>query len=187
MGITLRKNYFYPKLINKKIIFSGTFISGNGAGNCQGSIGIATPFEMKLQGNQLEFVNLPGYKITASPNMTLQFSKNNLILQGKISINHAEISPKTLKINNALPEEVVFVGQEKPNTFSIATTVKLNLHLNDNVYIHYKELQTHLRGDLVITKNPNSPATATGMLYTSQGKYSAFGKVKIFWLRATSW
>ena len=177
LGITIKNTRLYPKIINRKIIFSGDFTSGSGTGKIKGTIGLITPLELEIEGRDLECVNLPDYKAAISPRISLKLNQTDLILQGNIDITHAKITPRELAQDNSLPEEVVFVGKTEPKTPSLQTSLKLNLHLTNDVFLNYKELRTHVRGDLLLSKNPQNPATATGTLYSYEGTYEAYGKL----------
>lgn len=177
LGITLRHHQLLPTFIHKQLIFSGDFTSGKGKAHYQGTLSFPLSLTMTLRGQRLQLVNLPEYNIVASPDVGLQLSPAQLSLTGKVNITHADITPTNLDLNDGLPEEVVFVGEKQPTTPYRTTILKIALHLSDKIYIHYKELQTYLRGDLVISKQAGGPPIATGMLYTVQGKYSAYGKI----------
>lgn len=163
------------------LVFNGTLRSGNGTGGFQGSCDLTQPtypLTITFLGNQLEIIRLPEYKINASPDLKLILNYPSLQLQGKVSIPYAKVTPKNINDALSLPDEVIFVNEEKSTTTpsSIFLTLQINLHLGENVNIDYDNLKATLSGDISIEKMPDSPPKASGELYTTQGKYSAYGQ-----------
>ncbi len=167
---------------SKRLTYSGSFQSQDGAGQLQGNTDFGQtgfPTQLSLNGKNLQIVNLSEYKIQASPSLQLHWVNSNLFLDGSIHIPSAELTPKNFSDTVTLPSEVVFVGQEKStakNLMNSIPTLKIGLTLGDHVHIRYEDLEATLQGNLTITNNPNSPATAVGELYTTTGTYHAYGK-----------
>lgn len=182
LGITLKSiNLQAATDIHHKLILSGNLQSGNGSAQVHGSVDLSTaefPAVFTLQGNNLQIIKLDHYKIIASPDLKLDYSKTGLGLQGTVTIPQADITPTDFSDTVTMPDDVVYVGQSQKQTTHLLShfDMQINLILSDNIFIQYQDLSTHLSGKLHITQLPNSPTTATGELYTIKGTYKAYGK-----------
>jgi translocation and assembly module TamB len=171
------------QLDNKlNLTFSGTLRSGAGTGQLQGSCDLTKPdFPLTLaaRGTDLTIINLAEYKVLASPDINLLFAYPALKIQGKISIPQADITPKNFNSAVSLPDEVIFISQDQTaiaTSSSVLLNLQLGLQLGDNVNIDYDNIKARLLGNININKIPDSPAQASGELYTVQGKYTAYGQ-----------
>lgn len=176
-NINLRANYDD----NQVIKLMGNFVSGSGKGNINGLIdlhAVGYPTRLWLQGNNLQIVNLPEYKINASPDLSLEYN-NQINIQGNIGIPYAEINPKDLSNVITLPSEVVFVHTQNPKPSFMPTNFSMHIQivLGDKIHLSYENLQADLGGKLTIQQNVGSPVTATGELYAIKGRYRAYGKL----------
>lgn len=166
------------------LTFNGTFTSGSGTGRLQGACDLTKPefpLTLAVQGNNLQIINLSEYKAAASTtDFHLLFAYPALQLNGKVTIPSADIMPKKISGAVTLPDEVVFIDKTKPAEIAtsspIQLSVQLGLQLGDKVNVDYDNLTAKLLGDLTISKIPDSPATASGELYTLEGKYTAYGQ-----------
>lgn len=165
---------------NKMTAITGHFKSGNGNATLIGSMDLNQknlPISFKLQGENLNLVHLAEYKATASPNLDILFAYPKLTIKGNITLPTAEILPKNIGETKTLPDEVVFINQETNDpVFILDTELDIHLLLGEKVNIHYDNLQGMLSGSLKITKNFESPATARGELFTTKGRYAAYGQ-----------
>lgn len=168
-------------ILAEQIHYIGSLQSGSGQAHFQGLIDTTDsdfPITMTLQGKELEIMNLPEYKIIASPTLQLSFKNNDLQIQGHLLIPSADISPKSFTSVVSLPNDVVFVEENKKrSSLPFATTLQINLVLGNHIQVNYNELKTHLRGKLQINQSPTSLPTATGELYAVDGTYRAYGKI----------
>ena len=75
-----------------------------------------------------------------------------------------------------LPDEAIIVDK-KPVENNVPTTLSLQikLTLGKDTFIAYQNLQTKLRGSLLISQELGRPPTASGELYTIKGNYRAYG------------
>lgn len=182
LGIMLQKiNLHFTPSLDQPFALNGTFQSGSGNGQLQGKIDFTQstiPMTLTLQGNNLEIVNLPEYKIIASPNLTLDIKDDSLKLHGKIDIPFADITPKDYSSTITLPDEVVFVGKKQTEiTIPYNITMNIELKLGEKISLAYENLKTSLGGNLTITQEPGYPMTATGELYAIDGTYKAYGQL----------
>lgn len=166
---------------SKKISLQGHFRSAKGTGKLEGTVDASDPlFPLALTviGNNLNAVHIPKFKIAISPDVKISYIYPNLAIQGKVFITKAAIKLKNYISTISLPDETVFVGDAKIETPSIllATKLHLDVTLGDDIYLNYKDFETHLGGNLLIDQVPNSPATATGEIYTIKGEYTIYGQ-----------
>ncbi|MDR3476892.1 MAG: translocation/assembly module TamB domain-containing protein [Gammaproteobacteria bacterium] len=183
LGITLRNIHFHAYGTQTKLLtYKGVFESNTGSAELQGTTNLAEkdfPTNLTLDGKNLQVANLPEYKIWVNPNLKIQLTDQTINIGGSLTIPTAKISPKDFRTTVSLPSDVVFVGQKKTNPsalLALAPTMQVAISLGDDVLIHYQDLDTTLRGSLVIIKHPNSLVTASGSLYTLNGTYQAYGQ-----------
>jgi translocation and assembly module TamB len=162
--------------------FTGTFQSGIGTAKLQGSCDFGQsglPLTLAIQGNNLTIIHLSEYHVTASPNISLLLTYPSITVTGKVLISEASMIPKNITTAVTLPDEVIFVDQQKaiPIVASpIQLTIHLSLELGENVNIDYNNLKAKLLGHMTVSKTPGSLAQASGELYTTQGQYTAYGQ-----------
>lgn len=182
LGIHLNDMLVQATLAKSKIIsLQGSLRSAKGTGQLQGNIDLNKPnfpSALTLQGNNLNVVHLPKFKIVISPDLKLNFIYPTLEIQGKIVIAKAIIKLKNFISTVTLPDETVFVGQPQAGTpaFLLATKLHLAVDLGNDVFFSYKDFETHLGGKLLIDQALDSPATATGEIYAIKGKYAIYGQ-----------
>lgn len=182
LGLSLEKIHLQAHYLSKQpLTLSGVFHSGKGQASLAGTFDFrdaTLPLSLTAQGKNLQIANLSEYKIIASPDLQLRFTNQRLHVQGKVDISQAEIKPKNRDNIITLPSEVIYVDKVK-NDFTLPSemTVQLRLHLDSDVHLHYKELQTQIGGNLQINKQPDAPATAIGELFAIKGTYHAYGQI----------
>jgi translocation and assembly module TamB len=163
------------------LIFKGTLRSGNGSAKLQGHADLTNPefpLTLAVQGNQIDIIQLPEYKVSASPDITLLLSYPSLQLKGNVIIPYADIKPKNISTAISLPEEVIFVNEIKPKTkiSPILLSLQLSVNLGNSVNVDYDNLKAKLLGNITIEKISDSPPKASGELYTAHGTYTAYGQ-----------
>jgi autotransporter translocation and assembly factor TamB len=174
--ITLNSNLDLARLLQ----FNGNFTIGHGTGKLTGTLNLAQPnypLQLTVSGNDLALINLPEYKINATPNLQLNMQNNILQLTGTILVPSAKIVPVNFTNTVTLPSEIVYVN--KPLIQSaplIKTNLQLTITLGKKVHISYQHLETDLEGTININQSANRPATATGSLNTINGHYAAYGQ-----------
>lgn len=180
LGITPRAIHLQGNItLTKKLDFSGTFISGKGHAELRGSIDFNHPnypIVLQVKGSQLQAVNLPEYNILISPDITLNFARQNLKVQGTILIPSAEITPQNFSSTVTLPGDVVFVHAKKTPALPFTTRLQLTLTLGNKIHLTYHDLTADLGGNVHITQLPGTPINAVGELYTKKGSYTAYGQ-----------
>lgn len=161
-----------------QVMLNGQFRLGGGSANLNGRIRFQPTLlgDMTIQGNNLQVVNTKEYKVTASPNLKIDYSPRAILLTGNIHIPSADINPTPYINVVTLPDDVVFVGQEKPFNLQRYLTIQVRLTLGNAIHIRYEDLTTYVNGALAISSIPPNDPTAKGALMLERGTYKAYGK-----------
>lgn len=181
LGIALKNINLEGKTPNQTSIeYNGHFFSGKGLGKVKGILNLEKPIldtSLHLSGNDLSLANLSEYKITASPNVDINYKGSDIRVTGDVSIPSAKITPIHLHEVTSLPTDVIFV-QRRDESFSIFNNLSTHLQLTlaKDTIVHYDTLKASITGNLALIKQKNGPFTASGLLYTLSGKYTAYGK-----------
>lgn len=162
------------------INFSGNFAAGEGRGKLSGVFNpekIGLPVELSLEGENLLVANLPEYKITISPKLAIYYSDLKTKIKGSLHVPYAHVTPKDFSNVATLPQETIIVGQKateqnSPNNLSM----KVQVVLGDDIFLSYANLQTKLKGNILISEKFGGPPMGSGELHTVNGRYQAYGR-----------
>ncbi|MDR3490436.1 MAG: translocation/assembly module TamB domain-containing protein [Gammaproteobacteria bacterium] len=183
LGLALKNINFQVSGNQTKLLnYTGSLTSKNGTLNIAGKTDLEDDnltSAITLKGNNIEVVNLSGYKIIITPDVLLNFTNKSVNFSGSITIPEASIEPKDFRNTVTLPAETTFVGHTQPSTESVLAelpSMRVEINLGDQIHIHYQNLDTILRGKIRISKNLNNSPTAVGELYTVKGTYLAYGQ-----------
>lgn len=164
------------------LTIAGDFNLGKNKAKMTGEIALETPnmpMTFTLEGEALEINKVREYQVFFSPHLTLVYdTTNNMTLKGNIIIPKANITPIDFSQVTKLPDEVIIINEKKQvqkTELPLNLALQLKIQLGNEVKIKYQNLNTLLRGEVLITKSPNNLATATGTFYTVHGKYNAYG------------
>lgn len=111
-----------------------------------------------------------------SPDITFNFIKKNITLQGTILIPDGEITPQNVNGTVGLPDDVVIVGAKKTTDLPFTPRLKLKVELGNNIHLIYHNLETYLTGHVELTQSPGTLINAVGELHTEKGIYKAYGQ-----------
>ncbi len=183
LGITL-KNINFQILGNqtKLLTYTGSLTSNKGTAKIIGKTDLADDnftSSLTVQGSNIEALNLTGYKINITPDLSLDFANKNLSIKGTLTIPEGKINPKDFSDTMTLPSETVFVGQPQPSATSVLAgmpNLDVDVILSDKIKIRYQNLHTVLSGKIHVSKSHGTPPTAVGELYTIKGNYKAYGQ-----------
>lgn len=164
----------------QKVNLNGTFTAGKGRASVDGTYGIeesSLPLLLNIQGTDVSIINTKEYKVKISPDMTLDYRNNDLILGGKIFVPDAEIHPVDFRSTATLPSDVVIVNRHTAVT-SVPTNVSLRVQviLGQRVKLQYRELNTKLSGSINISGAEGKPMSASGEFRIEDGIYRAYGR-----------
>jgi translocation and assembly module TamB len=178
-NINLQSNY---STNNNQLKITGSFKSKENIAQLSGTIDLSKanyPTLISIQGNNLNFVDLPHYKISISPDIQIHLSYPKMTLTGTINIPKADITPTDFSNTTVMPDEVIYVGMPKKQNFNLFSNFNLDLNviLGENIHIQYQDFQASLTGEIHITQTPGNTALGTGELYTTTGKYHVYGQL----------
>lgn len=164
----------------QKVRLNGTFTAGQGRVGVDGTYDIedsSLPLLLTIRGTNVSVMNTKEYKVQISPEMTLDYRDNDLILGGKILVPFAEIHPVDFRSTSTLPSDVVIVNRHSVVT-SVPTNVALRVQviLGQRVNLQYRDLKTKLQGSITIAGAEGEPMTASGEFRIDDGTYRAYGR-----------
>ncbi len=171
---------------NKTIAFKGQVQSGEGQLSLTGSVGQAEdgfPIKAEIIGKRFELVNLPEAWVLASPKIKIEKQKNNVNIEGEVSIPEAKLEPVGMESSVPLSSDVVIIADpnkpellddKKPSALQISSKVKVIL--GDKISLVSSGFTGSLKGNLLAVSRPNKPTKGTGKITVYDGKYSAYGQ-----------
>lgn len=189
-NFNLKSSYHF----NQSLTFNGEFTTENNRTNVakfNGTLDIHQPnmpLNLNIDGENILLANLQEYQIKVSPNLTIHYDQHDTNINGKIFIPYAKIKPRDFSSTVSLPDDVVYLTDEKqqnqgknPTSESASSTtnhlaLNLQIFLGDKVYLDYHNLHAHLGGNLNLNQGSGGAMTAIGELHTLDGKYQAYNK-----------
>ncbi len=139
-------------------------------------------FKAKITGNDFPVINTKEYKINATPNLQIEWTKKQnesgkLTINGAIDIPSARIEPLEFTQSVELPDDVVFVSDKKKETASVfALDTQINVRLGKDVKINTHGVTGRLTGEVLVTDKNNTDTTGEGEINIVDGKYDAYGQ-----------
>ena len=157
--------------------------SGEGNLKATGNTQLAwqhTQTKIHVEGDQFTISNTPEYQVVISPDVTITLAPQRTVLNGSILIPSAHIHYADNSDIVSLPNDVniSYGGSNSKTNHSALTALytKLNIRLGDDVYINIFNLNSQVRGHLVLMDDPQTITHATGELTLNKGTYTAFGQ-----------
>lgn len=154
----------------------------SGGGTLQGD-GFANPVTrtatLALRGTQFQVMNTPEARIFASPDLQLVMNAEQATVNGRIDIPRAQLRPRRPPPSavSVSPDQVIVVeGGSDGEAARYPVYAKVRIALGDAVDIEGLGLTGKLHGDVLVTDVPGRPASATGELSISDGRYEAYGQ-----------
>ena len=164
------------------LALQGSLRSGEGHLRMQGETtlssqsGIRT--ELTLKGENFALIQLPDWRVTASPDIAVLFDDRETRVTGKLGIPTASISihevPETAA--RPSPDVVVHRADELATAQQRVTYVDVRTSLGDEVFLSGFGLTTGLEGSVRIVGNSNTPYTSSGRVVLRDGRYQAYGQ-----------
>ena len=137
---------------------------------------------IKITGNNLNIVNIPGLNISISPNVSIKKYYKNLDVNGEIKVEHALVKMEILKDllpNHSIQNDIMYSEDIKAKRTSKALPFTTNISIlagRDVKFVGYG-LNTSIEGTLKIHNRINRIATGIGKIYLKDGKFNKYGKV----------
>lgn len=133
--------------------------------------------QLQLQAEAFQLIDTDELKITAQPDLQLEFGPQSLNLKGKIRIPKAQITPDNFADSLSLSDDVVYEqGEGESQGRNNALSAQVEIEMGDAVYLSVKGLSGYLTGSLHVDKSPQRPANASGELAIVKGHYSLYGQ-----------
>jgi len=134
-------------------------------------------YQLQLKGKNFQLINLPELQLTASPDLTIEGSGENIKIRGQLKLPQVEIygQQKTGNITNSKDLEIV--GDTLPPTKEkiLKYDVDIQLLLGKQVFLHAIGINARLGGDLRIQSTKEQELVGNGKLYVIQGTYTGQG------------
>lgn len=156
--------------------------AASGAGTLEGHGQLepdARKATLHLTGTKFQVMNTPEAKVTASPDLQMEISAERATVTGKIEIPSAHLRPSTPPPSavNVSPDQVIVVeGGTAESTARFPVHSRVRVVLGEAVDIDGLGLSGKLHGNVLVIDSPGQPATATGELSISDGRYEAYGQ-----------
>jgi translocation and assembly module TamB len=162
---------------NKGIVYKGSLASDQGKLNLSGQTELNEFFNttLNITGKNILGINTAEYKAHLSPDLKLTYNKPKLTLSGSLNVDKATLKPKSFASTTTLPDNIVYIRDEKMTDKPLQFYLDLNLGLK-NVNFAYQGLKAELEGELNLHLEPESSMTATGELRTVSGSYKAYNQ-----------
>lgn len=162
---------------DQTVVYSGNLISGDGKASIEGQtqLNAFLNSSLNIKGNNLLAINNQEYKASLSPDVKVTYSKPKLVASGHLNIPSATITPKTFEGTTTLPDNIIYIRQEKNKEPPLQFYLDVNLGLKD-INIAYQGLKAKLMGQLKLRAEPESIMTASGELKTISGSYKAYNQ-----------
>ena len=134
---------------------------------------------VQITGNDFQVMNTREAKISASPDLNLAISGNNLDIQGKVGIPNAHIKPKKLPQSSVpVSADQIIVGDDGQGAgvTDYRVSSRVRFILGDQVKFDGFGLKGRISGNLIAKDRPGKPTTASGELAINDGQYRAYGQ-----------
>jgi translocation and assembly module TamB len=157
-GITLENISLELTGSADEIIIGGEAHSGEGAVRLDGALGWpeGTPSgRFSFGGQQFRFIDLPGIRVDASPDLEFVVAGRELELTGNVHVDSVDVAPIDLRQAVRVSPDEIVIGETAPERWRISSRVSVSL------------------GEDVL---PGRPATGSGELAIEDGLFSAYGQ-----------
>ncbi|HET7845113.1 MAG TPA: translocation/assembly module TamB domain-containing protein, partial [Xanthomonadales bacterium] len=145
----------------------------------EGGVGAGAEARISLRGDSLLISDVPGLRVVASPDLTLERNAERMLLQGKLTIPSAKIDLERLpgaETTRASSDVVVLdAGAVEQQQGELPFAADVVLVLGEEVKVKGFGLDGEVEGQLRVRERPSRPTTGTGELRVT-GKYKAYSQ-----------
>jgi translocation and assembly module TamB len=133
---------------------------------------------LHLAGEDLEAIQLPLMQIVASPDVTLRFEPQEIVVSGSITVPLAKIDQISGEATVTTSSDVIVVGERPSEAPSppIRLRGSLEILFGDSVKISARGLDGRLTGRLLLAGDAQGTITAQGEVQLVEGRYRAYGQ-----------
>jgi len=134
-------------------------------------------FEAALKGKDFRAVDLPEFRMNASPTLSLDGTGGRLRVRGEVAIPYLLISGKPTPPPVERSHDVVIVDQTKPRErkHPLALDVAVKVTLGKHVLVKAEGIDARLAGSIMLHVNEKNDVTAKGEIHVAEGAYAAYG------------
>ena len=165
---------------NGEVQLSASVRSGDGTLTGEG---VLNPLEraarLTLRGERFQVMNTPEAQVLATPDLQLAIDPARASIKGQIEIPQARLRPRQLPPSavKVSPDEVLVSdsGADEGQA-RYAVDARIRLILGEEVDIEGFGLSGKLKGNVLLIDQPAQPASATGEVSISDGRYQAYGQ-----------
>jgi translocation and assembly module TamB len=180
-NLQLTDGHLQVDVAPKEIKYNGQISSGSNL-NIEGITKLSANrlfTEIRLAGNNFLLSNTPSVYLLVSPDIKLTADNQRIDLNGTIIIPKAHVELQDLSETETLPQDVKFVGQAQPTTF---TSLIMDLYshititLGNEAYLNMQGLKGSISGKVLIDGNPQRNTIGNGTLTLKDGSYNLYGQ-----------
>ena len=182
VGIEVKNINFEGKKVSKdRYEVEGALYSGKGHLKVKAVAGQldrkGPEFNVTLEGDNFELVNLPELWALVRPTMTGKISLVKQSYEGKIFIPNASINLDEIGFASTVSEdEIVNNAEPEDRAGRLLRQLKVNVELGDAVHIKGKGISGRLVGKLDILNNKQGLLIGDGEIAISNGVFTAYGQ-----------
>lgn len=181
LGITLAPLHLSMKGDAKKVDIQASARSGTGELRATSTLTILHPeqttIRVHLVGENFHAAKLPGLDLTLSPDLILALNKEQLNLQGRITLPKAQVTSINFDQATAPSGDIVIID-DGPHAATASQPLYLDLDIvtGEEVLVDAYGLRAVIKGNLHIEGRPGRPLIGTGTLSVNNGTFSLYGK-----------
>ena len=130
-----------------------------------------------LRGENVLIVALPEARVTASPNVLMNFSGQALVIEGEVRIPFARIGsargPMAVRTSR---DEVILGALARDERAGFAVSSRVRVTVGPDVQIQAAGLRGGIEGSILTAIQPDAPPWGRGELRIKNGTFGAFGQ-----------
>ncbi|MBM5812089.1 MAG: hypothetical protein FJ191_09015 [Gammaproteobacteria bacterium] len=165
-------------LRDDRLMLNASALAGAGRLQADGELGWherRLAGHLALRGEELLLIDLPEARVLAAPDLRFDFTDRRVEVSGSVTVSEARLRPAdTASAVLASPDErLVGTGDDRVDR-GLALHSDLRLLLGERVELDAWGLRGRITGALRLRSHPHEPATATGELGITAGRYRAY-------------
>jgi autotransporter translocation and assembly factor TamB len=129
----------------------------------------------EITGQAVPLMSTLDYDIVASPQIRMVIERPKINITGKVSIDHALISPQAFNSSVSLPKQDIIYVNRPLLTKQWQPKLKLQLALGEKTRVDSHGLTGHLVGNLALSQTPDTPLMANGKIRLVDAKFDSHG------------
>lgn len=156
--------------------------SGEGTVNADGTIGFGgdgPTVALSVQGERFLALDTRDARVLVSPELQVGVGADRIDVTGTVTVPEADITPRNLPAGSAVTvsdDQVIVSAENEPGAAGRALHADVTLVLGDAVHFEGFGLTADIAGSLAVKQRPGDPATGTGELRVTEGRYKAYGQ-----------